>query len=99
MTVWKRRSLARQLRVAVTKAPIVSDVRLNSALIREQMRLAAVDGVRLVVFAEGALSGYVKRQGPNIEFPTKASEAPDRITNSLNSIRFGQYRARSSASK
>lgn len=69
--------MAKRLQVAVTKAPIASDVRVNSALIREQMRLAAVDGAQLVVFAEGALSGYVKRQirsWNEVDWPAIANE-------------------------
>lgn len=48
--------------MAITKVPITSDPRQNGKTIRSGMRHAAHQKARLIIFAEGALSGYVKRQ-------------------------------------
>ncbi len=50
------------LGVAVVQMAIVSDIRKNSAVIQGRMEQAAEDGVKLIQFPEGALSGYVKEQ-------------------------------------
>jgi predicted amidohydrolase len=50
------------LRIAVAQSAITRDVRENGTGIREAMRCAAAEGARLVLFPEGALSGYAKAQ-------------------------------------
>jgi predicted amidohydrolase len=48
--------------IASAQTPITSDVRQNGEHIRAAMEQAAAAKARLVHFAEGALSGYVKSQ-------------------------------------
>ncbi len=48
--------------IAIANTPIDKDVPQNGALIRDTMRKSKDQGARLVHFAEGALSGYVKAQ-------------------------------------
>ncbi|WP_305787428.1 carbon-nitrogen hydrolase family protein [Symbioplanes lichenis] len=50
------------MRIAVTQPAGSTDVRHNGRLARQILREAAADGVRLVQFPEGFLSGYAKEQ-------------------------------------
>lgn len=50
------------VRIAAAHSEVTPDVRRNGRLIRETMRRAHADSVRLLHFPEGALSGYAKAQ-------------------------------------
>ncbi|MEV0271216.1 carbon-nitrogen hydrolase family protein [Hamadaea sp. NPDC050747] len=50
------------LRIATTQPAGSADPRANGRLARELMRAAAAEGVRLIHFPEGFLSGYAKEQ-------------------------------------
>jgi predicted amidohydrolase len=51
-----------QTRLAVAHTPISPDPRVNGAIIRQQMRDAKALGAKIILFPEGAASGYVKSQ-------------------------------------
>jgi predicted amidohydrolase len=46
------------MKIAAAQTPVTRDPKQNGAAIRAQMREAAEAGARLVLFCEGALSGY-----------------------------------------
>jgi predicted amidohydrolase len=48
------------IRIATTQPVATADVRENGSTVRALMRRAAADGVRLIHFPEGFLSGYAK---------------------------------------
>ena len=48
--------------IAIAQTPIADDPQANGWTVRSAMRRAAAQGVRLVQFPEGALSGYAKEQ-------------------------------------
>ena len=50
------------IKIAVAQSLITPDVRANGGHIRDLMARAAADGVRLLQFTEGALSGYSRAQ-------------------------------------
>jgi len=58
-------SARRPLRIAIAQMPLTADAAQNGTLIRKHMREAAEAGARLVLFPEGALSGYAKTQIAN----------------------------------
>lgn len=50
------------IRIAAAQTIVTPDISENSDAIRKMLRMAAEENVRLVVFCEGALSGYSKAQ-------------------------------------
>lgn len=50
------------MKVAAAQTPVSADIASNAAAIRNALEDAAAQDVRLVVFCEGALSGYAKAQ-------------------------------------
>jgi predicted amidohydrolase len=50
------------IRIAAAQTPVSGDVAENGAVIRTMIAEAAAGGARLVLFCEGALSGYAKAQ-------------------------------------
>ena len=50
------------MKIATTQTPVSKDISKNAALIREVIADAVAEGVRLISFCEGALSGYSKVQ-------------------------------------
>ena len=54
--------MSRSLKVAVAKTPISSEPEANGRIICQQMQEAKEKGARLILFPEGALSGYVKSE-------------------------------------
>lgn len=54
--------MAASLVIAAAQSPVSPDVGANGAAIRQLIAEASAAGARLVVFCEGALSGYAKNQ-------------------------------------
>lgn len=50
------------MKIAAAQTPVDSDIASNGAAIRAVLSVAASEGVGLVTFCEGALSGYAKSQ-------------------------------------
>ncbi len=50
------------MKIAASQTAVSKDTSMNAALIRQVITSAAAEGVRLVSFCEGALSGYAKAQ-------------------------------------
>ncbi|GHA16796.1 hypothetical protein GCM10007989_09930 [Devosia pacifica] len=50
------------MKLASAQIPLTPDIARNAAEIRRVILAAAEDGARLILFCEGALSGYVKNQ-------------------------------------
>ncbi|WP_026620184.1 deaminated glutathione amidase [Ensifer sp. WSM1721] len=50
------------MKVATAQTPVSREIPVNATAIREMIRSAAQQGARLIVFCEGALSGYGKAQ-------------------------------------
>ncbi|MEP4766547.1 MAG: carbon-nitrogen hydrolase family protein [Roseibium sp.] len=50
------------IKVAAAQTVVSADISENGKAIRNMIRTAAAEGVRLVLFCEGALSGYCKKQ-------------------------------------
>ncbi|MEF2074491.1 carbon-nitrogen hydrolase family protein [Consotaella aegiceratis] len=50
------------MKIAAAQTVVSRDVRANAATIRQMITDAAAGGVQLIVFCEGALSGYAKAQ-------------------------------------
>jgi predicted amidohydrolase len=65
------------LRIAGTQPAGSADVRDNGQIVRDLMRTAAADGVRLIQFPEGFLSGYAKAQvtdWADVDWPAARAE-------------------------
>ncbi len=50
------------MKIAAAQTAVSKDTSTNAALIRQVITAAAAEGVRLISFCEGALSGYSKAQ-------------------------------------
>lgn len=50
------------MKIVAVQTSVSKDVSMNAALIRQVISDAAIEGVRLVSFCEGALSGIVRHK-------------------------------------
>ncbi|HWV20029.1 MAG TPA: hypothetical protein VN036_03275 [Devosia sp.] len=50
------------MKIAAAQTPVAQDIGANGDTIRNVLRAAHAQGIALVVFCEGALSGYAKSQ-------------------------------------
>lgn len=55
-------AMSQRITIAIGQFFLSADPHANGAVIREQMREACARGARLILFPEGALSGYMKAQ-------------------------------------